>query len=275
MRGRRWNWRCRAFRLRGDGRAATSARFGIAQAVDVHDDALANRALGIDTSPRMPAPAAARRQPRGLPLARRAVRLVRSRSPGLDPAPGRRLLRRGTDAASSMVEAAPGARRRAAPVAGGHRRGEPPLPGRAHGSAGGRWPIAIDRPRTELGAALGSASVLVVPNPPNPYTTSPSRSSSSTRWPAGRLVQRRGRSEHARIIIERRESGVGPRGWRRSSGRADRPPPARHRTLRERLGANARGAAEQEYDWWVYRRPVGRGRSGVYDARVAPVAARL
>ena len=116
--------------------------------------------------------------------------------------------------------------------------------------AGEPWITIGGAPYRELGAALGSASVLVIPTPQHAYwdTVIPVKLLDS--MAAGRPLVVTPRTEMA-AIVERRQAGLVARG----DTAADLAEPivrlARDPALRTRLGANARAAAEEEFSWDV------------------------
>ncbi|HEY5629307.1 MAG TPA: glycosyltransferase [Candidatus Limnocylindrales bacterium] len=115
-----------------------------------------------------------------------------------------------------------------------------------------------DRPWIELGsasyadlpAALGSASVLVVPNQPTPYweTVLPIKLFDS--MAAGRPLVVTPRTEMA-AVVERHRAGVVTRGDAAADMAEALVRLCHDAALRASLGANARLAAEREYDWRV------------------------
>jgi glycosyltransferase involved in cell wall biosynthesis len=116
--------------------------------------------------------------------------------------------------------------------------------------AGDSWIVVAPAPYETLGTALGSAAILVVPHPPNPYMDVVLPIKLFDSMAAGRPVVVTPRTEMA-AVVERHQAGVVARG----DTVADLAEPivrlARDRALRERLGANARMAAEREFDWKV------------------------
>ena len=115
------------------------------------------------------------------------------------------------------------------------------------------WIVIRSLDHDDVPEALGRATVLVVPHPAHPYMDVAVPVKLIDSMAAGRPVVVTPRTE-TRRIIEASEGGIvadadGPEALAAAIG-----PLLKDRPLAARLGANARAAAEAEYDWGVIGR---------------------
>lgn len=285
--GRRFEvWRPRGLvassELLSDGQLDAVARYGIPQVVDVHDAPLVqNRALGLVPPPDVEA-GLRHRLERNLHAFRWHVAQSSSFVRLADMDPSRTLIApNGCDPHHIRVlpmpsepivgfvsGAAPGRGIELLIEAARIARAEIPelqlrlwlvatgidsgryLEGLAASLEPDTWIRVESVPYASLESALGSAAILVVPHPPNPYMDVVLPVKLFDSMAAGRPLVVTPRIEMARVV-ERWTAGIVARG----DAAADLAEPilrlARDADLRSRLGANARDAAEHEYDWNV------------------------
>ena len=122
------------------------------------------------------------------------------------------------------------------------------------GLEGEPWVTIGPTPYPELGARLGRATVLAIPTPAHRYWDSVGPVKVFDYFAAGRPVMTTPRTETARIVREvearcRDRRRHARRRWPRRSSSCS-PHPRR----RAASGANARAAAERDYDWRVISR---------------------
>ena len=285
--GRRWQvWRrpglVASSELLADAKLEAVRRYGVATAVDIHDERVSqNRALGIETTA-VEAARLRRLLDANLETFRWLVAQSASfvRLAGLDPA--RTLIAsNGCDTRHVTVQpsptapvvgfvsgAAPGRGIETLVDAARLARAEVPalelrlwliatgdasrayLEALTESLAGETWIRIGPAMYQDLGAALGIASILVVPHPANVYMDAVVPIKLFDSMAAGRPIVVTPRTEMA-AIVERREAGLVARG----DAAVDLAEPIvrliSDATLRARLGANARAAAESEFDWRV------------------------
>lgn len=287
VRGRRREvWRRSAFvvssELLADAQLDAIRRFGIPQAVDIHDEPLVqDMALGITLSPDVEA-RLRHLMERNLDAFRWHVAQSASfvRLAGMDPSrtivasngcdPRHiRVLPMPTGPVVGFVSgAAPGRGIELLIDAARLARAEIPelelrlwlvATGEASQSylaaliasvANDAWIAIAGVPYVALGEALGAASVLVVPHPANAYLEVVLPIKLFDSMAAGRPLVVTPRAEMA-AVVERWNAGLVAGG----DAAADLAEPIvrllRDRAMRERMGANARAAAEREFDWNV------------------------
>jgi glycosyltransferase involved in cell wall biosynthesis len=265
-----------------DKQFAALRRFGEAAVVDVHDDAfLQNDALGIEMSPDqaeairarmrlnregfrwLVAPSAAFADLLGLDPARVVVASNGSDTDTVRPAPWPEVPavafisgaapRRGIE---ELVDAVRIVRRRVPDTrlhlwlaaTGDDSRAY--LDALTASLAAEPWVEIGQTPYGELGAALGRATVLCIPTPAHAYWDSVAPVKLFDCLAAGRPIVTTPRPETAAIVLER-EAGLVAQGDDAEAlaeplaqllGDADRA---------QEMGANARAAAERDYDWRV------------------------
>ncbi len=128
--------------------------------------------------------------------------------------------------------------------------GEAYIDGLRRASEGDAWIEISWASYAELGAALASATVLVVPHPANDYLDSAVPIKLLDSMAAGRPVVVTPRRE-TRLIVERADAGRVAAGDGADDLAAAILPLLEDAELAARLGANGRLAAERDFDWRV------------------------
>jgi glycosyltransferase involved in cell wall biosynthesis len=287
MRGPRWQvWRGRPLvastEFLIERQFAALRRYGDALVVDVHDDAfLQNDALGIEMSPEVAdeirarmrlnregfrwlvAPSAAFADLVGLDPARVVVASNGSDTATVRPAPWpdvpavafisgaapRRGIEELVDAVRIVRRSIPDTRLHLWLAATGDDS-RAYLDALAASLAADKWVEIGQTPYGELGPALGRATVLCIPTPGHAYWDSVAPVKLFDCMAAGRPIVTTPRPETATIVRDR-EAGLVAKG---DDAEALAEPLAQLLGDAERaraMGANARAAAEQDYDWRV------------------------
>jgi glycosyltransferase involved in cell wall biosynthesis len=287
LRGPRWQvWRGRPMvastEFLFEKQFAAVGRLGEAVVVDIHDDAfLQNDALGIEMSPDqadairariklnregfrwLVAPSAAFAGLVGLDAARVVVASNGSDTSTVRPAPWPEVPavafisgaapRRGIE---ELVEAVRIARRRVPDtrlhlwLAATGDESKAYLDALAASVASEPWIEIGQTPYNELGAALGRATVICIPTPAHAYWDSVAPVKLFDSLAAGRPIVTTPRPETAAIVRDR-EAGLVADGDDAESLAARLTELLADPDRARAMGANARTAAEQDYDWRV------------------------
>jgi len=131
--------------------------------------------------------------------------------------------------------------------------------------AGSDWVNASTVPYAELPSALGRATVLCIPHPPNPYFDTIMPIKLADYMAAGRPVVSTPRTETARVLRQQ-ACGITTEGERPEDLAAALIQVLRDPELAFRLGTNGRQAAVERFDWRV----IGRRLSDELLLRAGP-----